>query len=109
MSAVDARPRAACCSNCGELVVDHKCGHLVPCCPGRCDLPAHAQRTRAIIAAERLTLDQRERRELAEFLTGHGGSWATISEPDARRVADALDAFLAVQALLLMRRPGWRR
>lgn len=62
------------------------------------------QRTRAIIAAERLTLDRHERQELAEFLTGHEGSWATISEDDARRVADACDAFLAVQALLIMRR-----
>lgn len=98
------RRAVARCTNCGELVADHRCGHLVPCCPGTCDLSPHAQRTRAIVAAEKLTLTRLERQELAEFLTGHEGSWARISEDDARRVADALDAFLAVQALLLLRR-----
>ena len=79
---------------------------MVPCCPGTCDLNPRGQRTRAIIAAEKLTLSRAERHDLAELLTGHEGSWARISEDDARRVADALDAFLAVQALLLLRRPG---
>lgn len=63
-----------------------------------------AQRTRAIIAAEQLTLSRQERREFAEFLVGHTGSWRTLSEDDARRIADALSAYLAVQALLMMRR-----
>lgn len=109
MTAVAARRRAALCAACSAPVADHRCGHMVPCCPGTCDLSPHAQRTRAIIAAENLTLTRLERQDLAEFLTGHAGSWSTISEDDARRVADALDAFHAVQALLLMRRPGWRR
>lgn len=69
----------------------------------------HPQRTRAIIAAGKLTLTQLERRDLAELLTGHTGTWSTISEDDARRIADALDAFLAIQALLLLRRQGARR
>lgn len=56
------------------------------------------------MAAERLTLDRKERQELAEFLTGHEGSWGNISEDDARRVADACDAFLCIQYLLQMRR-----
>jgi hypothetical protein len=64
----------------------------------------YGQRARAIIAAERLTLDRLERHELAEFLVGHEGSWSTLSEDDARRIADALDAFVAVQWLLLQRR-----
>lgn len=103
------RTRAACCSSCGALVADHRCGHLVPCCPGRCDLNPRGQRTRAIIAAEKLTLSRSERHDLAELLVGHAGSWHTLSEPDARRVADALEAFLAVQALLMLRARGRRR
>lgn len=90
--------------------MDHRCGHTIPCCPGTCTLGPHAHRTRAIIAAQRLSLDRRERQDLAEFLTGHTGSWSTITEDDARRVADAIEAFLAVQALLLLRRdPKARR
>ena len=68
------------------------------------DAPGHGQRTRAIIAAERLTLDREERHELAAMLVGHEGTWATIAEDDARRIAEACDAFLIVQALLLQRR-----
>ena len=69
-----------------------------------CADPEHGQRTRAIISAEKLTLDRDERHELAELLTGHEGSWRTISEDDARRVADVCDGFLYVQHLLLQRR-----
>ena len=65
--------------------------------------PIHGQRTRAIINADKLTLDRQERHDLAELLTGHEGSWRTLDEDDARRIADALDGYLAVQALLLMR------
>lgn len=85
-----------------ELVPDlgPRCPHHTP--PAKADL--HPQRTRAIIAAGKLTLDRDERRDLARMLVGHSGSWRTIEEPDARRVADALEAFLVIQALLLMRR-----
>lgn len=103
------RARPALCSSCSHPVADHRCGHLVPCCPGTCDLNPRGQRTRAIIAAEKLTLSRAERHDLAELLVGHAGSWHTLSEPDARRVADALDAFLAVQALLMLRAQGRRR
>lgn len=24
------------CSNCGKPIVEHNCGHLIPCCPGKC-------------------------------------------------------------------------
>lgn len=61
------------------------------------------QRTRAIIEAQKLSLTQQERRELAEMLVGHAGSWKSISEDDARRVADALKAYQIVQALILLR------
>lgn len=68
----------------------------------------HGQRTRAIINAQRLSLDRQERHDLAQMLVHHHGSWATLSEPDARRIADALDAFLIVQALILLRSKGAR-
>jgi hypothetical protein len=64
----------------------------------------HGQRIRAITAAKALTLDRRERHELAEMLVGHRGSWKNLNEKDAKRIADACDAFLAIQALLMMRR-----
>jgi len=35
---------------------------------------------------------------------GHSGSWSTLSEDDARQLAMAIDAFLVIQALLLMKR-----
>lgn len=65
--------------------------------------PIHGQRTRAIINADKLTLDREERHDLARLLVGHEGSWRTLDEDDARRIADALDGYLAVQALLMMR------
>lgn len=64
------------------------------------------QRRRAITAAIKLTLTRDERHDLAEYLTGHEGSWSTISEEDAQRVGDALFAFLAVQWLVQQRGPG---
>lgn len=62
------------------------------------------QRIRALTLARKMTLTDDERRELAAVLTGHEGSWRTISEEDARRVADALHAFAYVQHLLNERR-----
>lgn len=62
------------------------------------------QRVRAIISAQKLTLDDDERHELAAMLVGHEGSWSRISEKDAARVADALEGFLIIQALLKLRR-----
>ena len=64
----------------------------------------HPQRLRAILLAQRLTLDRAERHDLATMLVGHEGSWRTLSEDDARRIADALYAFAAVQHLLNERR-----
>ena len=66
-------------------------------------MPAAPQRTRAVLAAQKLSLTQQERRELAGMLVDHHGTWANLSEDDARRIADALQAFLVVQALLLLR------
>lgn len=63
------------------------------------------QRRRAITAAIALTLTRDERHDLAEYLTGHEGSWSTISEEDAQRVADAMFAYRAVQWLVQMRGP----
>jgi hypothetical protein len=54
--------------------------------------------------ARKMTLTADERQELAAVLTGHEGSWRSISEDDARRVADALAAFAYVQHLLNERR-----
>lgn len=64
----------------------------------------HPQRIRALTLARKMTLSDSERQDLAEVLTGHQGSWRTISEEDARRVADALHAFAYVQHLLNERR-----
>lgn len=64
------------------------------------------QLRRALTACIKLTLTRDERHSLAEYLTGHEGSWSTISEEDARRVADAAFAFMAVQWLVQMRGPG---
>jgi hypothetical protein len=93
---VSARTCAAC-----EL------GRHGVCTRTSCDcscLRRDGQRTRAIIAAERLTLDRAERHELAEFLVGHEGSWRSLAEDDARRIADAIDAFIGIQWLLEQRR-----
>lgn len=54
---------------------------------------------RALVWSTKLGLDQDERHDLAELLTGHEGSWSTLSEEDAKRVADALQAYNAVQWL----------
>lgn len=85
-----------------------------PVLPGWLVTPDRAsnrpQRTRAAIAADRLSLTAEERHDLAGLLVDHHGSWRHLHEQDARRVADALDAFLVVQALLMLRRtrPGRR-
>lgn len=76
-----------------------RCYHHAPPKPKH----PNPQRTRAIIEAQKLSLTQQERRELAEMLVGHAGSWKSISEDDARRVADALKAYQIVQALILLR------
>lgn len=70
----------------------------------RCTRHAHVQRTRAILLCDRLDLSRDERHELAEFLTGHHGSWTGLSERNAQRVADALDAYVAVLWLFQQRR-----
>jgi len=63
----------------------------------------HGQRIRAIINSDKLTLSREERHDLARMLVNHSGSWKTLGEPEARRIADALDSFLIIQALLLLR------
>lgn len=70
----------------------------------RCLKHAHAQRTRAVILANRMTLDRDERHDFAEFLVGHHGSWTTLGEQNARRIADALEGYVAVQHILNQRR-----
>ena len=64
----------------------------------------NGQRTRAIMCAQKLLLDQQDRHDLAKQLVGHSGSWSTLSEDDARQLAMAIDAFLVIQTLLLMKR-----
>lgn len=88
------------CGNGAEdTPIGPRCPHHAP------DLPRtdHPQRTRAIISAKKLTLTRPERHELAEMLCGYSGTWSTIDEDCARRIADALEGFLIVQALLLRR------
>lgn len=63
------------------------------------------QLRRALTACIKLTLTRDERHSLAEYLTGHEGSWSSISEEDAQRVADAAFAYMAVQWLVQMRHP----
>jgi hypothetical protein len=63
------------------------------------------QLRRALTISVKLTLTRAERHDLAEYLTGHEGSWTTISEDDAKRVADALFAWWAVQWLIQDRTP----
>lgn len=58
---------------------------------------------RALMAAGKLDLSQLERQELAEYLTGHEGSWSRMSEEDGKRVGDALQSFHAVQWLIATR------
>ena len=53
----------------------------------------------ALVEARKLHLDTEDRHDLAEYLVGHEGSWATLNPLDARRIADALRAFRAVQWL----------
>jgi hypothetical protein len=59
--------------------------------------------------ADLLTLSDRERHELAEWVVDHPGSWSKLNEPKARRLADAMDCFLGIQALLGMRTINGRR
>jgi hypothetical protein len=54
--------------------------------------------------AGKLGLTRDDRLCLGEYLVGHEGSWASMSEDDAQRVADALRAFPAVQWLYADRR-----
>lgn len=61
------------------------------------------QRTRAILLARKLTLTVGERHELAEWIVDHSGSWSRLPEPKARRLADAMDSFIAIQYLLGLR------
>lgn len=63
------------------------------------------QLRRALTAAVKLTLTRQERHDFAEFLVGHEGSWNRMPEEDAKRVADALFAFPAVQWLVRERGP----
>lgn len=95
--------------NCGADAFDTPLG---PRChrhePPKAPHP-NPQRTRAIIECQKLSLDQQERHELAHMLVGHEGSWSTLSEDDARRIADAAQAYLVVQALVLLRRTSHHR
>lgn len=61
------------------------------------------QLTRAIVAAKHLTLSRHERLELTELLFDRRCSWSELTEDDCQRVADALNCYLHVQALLAMR------
>lgn len=86
--------------------------HPYPKAPGRpyrepARPSATPQRTRAILAARRLSLSDVERREVAAHVVGHSGSWSTLSEDDGRRLADAFETFHVIQAQLLLR--GRRR
>jgi hypothetical protein len=62
------------------------------------------QLRRALTWASKLKLTREDRHALGEYLTGHEGSWATMSDEDAMRIADALRAFNAVQWLYADRR-----
>lgn len=31
-------PKKPCCDNCGKLMSSHCTKHLIPCCPGKCNL-----------------------------------------------------------------------
>jgi len=53
--------------------------------------------------ADALTLSREERHEFAEMLVKHKGSWSNLGEAEARRIADALEGFPIVQAILYMR------
>lgn len=63
----------------------------------------HYERIRAKTAARRLTLSEHEMRELGELVIERTGSWDTLKEDEGRRLADALNCFLAIQYLLEMR------
>lgn len=62
------------------------------------------QLRRALTWASKLQLTRDDRLALAEYITGHEGSWRTMSEETAQRIADALQAFNAVQWLWADRR-----
>lgn len=68
------------------------------------DAGDHSQRARAILEAKRLTLTRAERHELADWLIDFRGSWSTLPEVGARRLADAMSAFIGIQHLLAQRR-----
>lgn len=72
--------------------------------PPRREKHPHGHRIRAVIEADKLTLTRDERHELAAYLVGHEGSWSTLPEDKASRIADALKGFLVIQALFLIRR-----
>lgn len=84
-----------------ETEVGPRCLHHSP--PPTKPPHPHGQRIRAVILADALTLSREERHEFAEMLVKHKGSWSSLSESDARRIADALEGFPIVQALLFMR------
>lgn len=62
------------------------------------------QLRRALTWASKLKLTREDRHALGEYLTGHEGSWKTMTEDDAMRIADALRCFNAVQWLWADRR-----
>lgn len=62
------------------------------------------QLRRALTWASKLKLTREDRHALGEYLIGHEGSWARMSEADAMRLADALRCFPAVQWLWADRR-----
>lgn len=62
------------------------------------------QLRRALTWASKLKLTREDRHALGEYLVGHEGSWARMSEENASRVADALRCFTAVQWLWADRR-----
>lgn len=59
---------------------------------------------RALVWARKLGLTDQDRHDLAAYLVGHEGSWESMSEEHAQRIADALRAFPAVQWLYADRR-----
>lgn len=62
------------------------------------------QLRRALTWASKLNLTRDDRHALGEYLVGHEGSWVTMTEENAMRIADALRAFPAVQWMWADRR-----
>lgn len=66
--------------------------------------PDRPQFRRALTWCSKLKLTDDDRHALAAYLLDHEGSWRTLSEDGARRIADSLQAFNAVQWLYADRR-----